>query len=111
MNLQKRCVGIFCKGLIYVVLGISKSKNADFSNFWSFSSISRGLSAKIKNVREKSRTTIQENCMEMLYTKFQSSNSNIEKQVHFYSKLTLKFGYILFNIGFPIHFETRGLAN
>ena len=111
MNLQKRCVGIFCKGLIYVVLGVSKSKNADFSNFWSFSSIFGGLSAKIKNVREKSRTTIQENCMEMLYTKFQSSNSNIEKQVHFFPKLRLKFGYILFNIGFPIHFETRGLAN
>ena len=111
MNLQKRCVGIFCKGLIYVILGVSKSKNADFSNFWSFSSIFVGLSAEIKNVREKSRTTIQENCMEMLYTKFQSSNSNTEKQVHFSPKLRLKFGYILFNIGFPIHFETQGLAN
>ena len=73
--------------------------------------IFKGPSTKIKDVREKSRTTIQENCMEMLYTKFQSSNSNTEKQVHFLPKLRLKFGYILLNIGFPIHFETRGLAN
>ena len=94
MNLQKHCVGIFCKGLIYVVLGVSKSKNADFSNFWSFSSIFGGRSGKIKDVREKSRTTIQENCMEMLYIKFQSSNSNIKKQVHFSPKWSLKFEYI-----------------
>ena len=92
-------------------LGSQSQKMLISAIFGHFRRFSGGPNAKIKNVREKSRTTIQENCMEMLYTKFQSSNSNTEKQVHFLPKLRLKFGYILLNIRFPIHFERQGLAN